>query len=422
MNSLLAARGNLSAIDLALAVMDSPQRPLDFTLLFHLRNAPGLEALRVGARSARYLYPTTGSFIDEKCWVRFTEPGDGVTTVAVSSSADVTRVIEDFLERPVDLRRQMPVQQLVILNDHRAEVKLVTRFHHAVADGLSAAMWLGHQLCVAYGTETPVTVATPFQDLPLRSHPAPVRKSRYAYRGPSHRLWTSQIKPSGIRRWLTISFSASDLRQGCRRARGFTYNDLLATCALEVFYRWNRRHCGDRRLKLGLWLPVNIRQQSAAGFGNGTGRVRLYHRYPDRDSLADKCRAIRSQLSWSNQHGEWAVPAKPPFSSLPNWATAKLLRSYLNRPWVDMTTGVFSHAERWPGERGDILANVEQIESIGQLDRRYCVAINGVTHRGQTWLTFTYDPGLLSSEDFQRFVEMYREQIALANRELGCED
>jgi hypothetical protein len=187
---------------------------------------------------------------------------------------------------------------------------------------------------------------------------------------------------------------------------------------MEVFSSWNRLHCGDRRAKVGLWLPVNIRRQSAVGFGNGTGRVRLYNRYTERASLADKCREIRAQLSWSLQHGEWAVPAKPPFKSLPLRAMAPLLRCYLKRPWVDMATGVFSHAERWTGEGGEIFQHVEKIESIGQLDRRYCVAINGATHRGQTWLTFTYDPGLLSSDDLQRIVEMYQEQIALANREL----
>lgn len=418
MNSTAATKSGLSVIDLALCVMDSPRRPLDFTLLFHLSAAPGIEALRVGARSARNLYPTTASYIEEKHWVRFIEPGDGVNVVSVSPSADVTALIEKFLERPLDLRAQMPVQQIVIRNDTNPQVKLVTRFHHAVADGLSAAMWLGHQLRVAYGREAPVADAAPFRELPLRNHPAQVKKSRFAYRGPSHRLWTPHVEPSGIRRWLTINIPAGDLRRGCRQAGGFTYNDLLATCALELFSRWNRLHCGDRRPKVGLWLPVNIRRQSAVGFGNGTGRVRLYNRYTERASLADKCREIRGQLSWSIQHGEWAVPAKPPFKSLPLRAMAPLLRCYLNRPWVDMATGVFSHAERWTGEGGEIFQHVEKIESIGQLDRRYCVAINGATHRGQTWLTFTYDPGLLSSNDLHRLVGMYQEQIALANREL----
>ena len=65
---------------------------------------------------------------------------------------------------------------------------------------------------------------------------------------------------------------------------------------------------------------------------------------------------------------------------------------------------------------------MEKIESIGQLHTRYCVAINGATHCGRTWLTFTYDPGLLSPEDIHRLIEMYREQLALANRELAADE
>ena len=96
------------------------------------------------------------------------------------------------------------------------------------------------------------------------------------------------------------------------------------------------------RQKVGLWLPVNIRQQSAVGFGNGTSRIRLYPRYDDRASLLSKCREIRRQVSWSNRHGEWATPTKFPLASLPPWATRPLLRAYLKRPGIDMATGVFS--------------------------------------------------------------------------------
>jgi len=82
-----------------------------------------------------------------------------------------------------------------------------------------------------------------------------------------------------------------------------------------------------------------------------------------------------------------------------------------------MATGVFSHAERWPGESVEVFRHLEKIESIGQLHTRYSVAINGVTLCGRTWLTFTYDSGLLSPEDIQCLVEMYQEQLALARRE-----
>jgi hypothetical protein len=419
MKSEPSSTGRLSAIDLVFSIMDSQRRPLDFTLLSHLKDAPSLQALSTGARSARNFYPTTGSYIDKQHWVRFNEPEEVLAAVSVSSNEELTKAIEDLLDRPFDLRVHMPVRQLVITNGTRTEVKLVTRFHHAAADGLSAAMWLSHQLRVAHEKEAPVTEVSPFQNLLLRSHSSAVKRSRFAYRGPSDNLWSSRAQPSRARSWRTIEVAAADLREGCRRTGGFTYNDLLATCALEVFTSWNRLHCKGRRHKIGLWLPVNIRQQSSAGFGNGTSRIRLYARYGERASLVDKCRETRRQISWSNRHGEWAVPQEPPLTRLPRWAATSLLRCYLNRPGVDMATGVFSHAERWIGDSDELFHHVEKIESIGQLHARYRVAINGATHCGRTWLTFTYDPALLSPEEIQCLVEMYQQQLALARREFG---
>lgn len=416
--------GRLSTIDLVCSIMDSPRRPLDFALLSHLKDAPDLEALLAGARSARNLYPATGSYIDKEHWVPFFEPDTALTAVSVSSPDDVERTIEEFLDSPFDLRRQVPVQQLLIRNDLNAAVKLLTRFHHAVADGMSAAMWLSHQLRVARGKIAAIAEVSPFQDLALRNHFSAVKRSRFAYRGPSDRLWTRSKEPGRTRRWFTIEVPAAQLREGCR-ARGFTYSDLLATCALEVFSRWNRIHCNGRRQKIGLWLPVNIRQHSqrsrysSGGFGNGTSRIRLYARYDEGASLLEKCREIRRQVFWSNRHGEWAVPQTAPFPSLPRWAAYPLLRCYLNRPGVDMASGVFSHAERWPGETSEIFEQTEKLESIGQLHIGYCVAINGATHGDRTWLTFTYDPGLLCPEDIKQIVEMYQEKLSQARRELA---
>ena len=419
MNSPSPNTGRLSTIDLAFSIMDNQRRPLDFTLLFHLTEAPGLEALRAGASSARNFFPATGSYIEKQHWVRFAEPSDGVTAVSVSSTEELTNTIEAFLQSPFDLHLHMPVRQLVITNPINAEVKLVTRFHHAAADGLSAAMWLSHQLRVAQAKEAPAAWVSPFQNLALRTYAAAIRRSRFAYRGGSDRLWTRSSRASRARRWRTIEVAATDLRRGCRRTGGFTYNDLLATCALEVFTQWNGRHCQDRKHKIGLWLPVGVRRDSSTGFGNGTSRIRVYARYDDRASLVEKCREVRRQISWSNRHGEWAVPAEPPLAYLPHWAVAPLLRCYFNRPGVDMSTGVFSHAERWTGESSEIFERAEKVESIAQLHPHHSVAITGATHRGRTWLTFTYDPGLLSAEDIQQLVEMYQEQVAVARREFA---
>src|SRR6185369_498474 len=211
---------------------------------------------------------------------------------------------------------------------------------------------------------------------------------------------------------------AADLRQACRRVGGFTYSDLLATCALEVFGQWNQQHHRNGPARVGLWLPMNIRRRSFEGFGNGTSRIRLYARYAPSASLLDKTRAIRQQVSWTTEHGEWAVPELPLFTRLPSWIAAPALKRYLNRPSIDMATGVFSHADRWAGDAREAFKHVDRIECIGLLHPRQSHAINAATHQGQTWMTFTSDTGLLGDADIEQLVEMYKQQIALARKEL----
>jgi len=163
---------------------------------------------------------------------------------------------------------------------------------------------------------------------------------------------------------------------------------------------------------------MNIRRRSFEGFGNGTSRIRLYARYSPYASLLDKTRAIRQQVSWTTEHGEWAVPELPLFTRLPSWIAAPALKRYLNRPSIDMATGVFSHADRWAGDAREAFKHVDRIECIGLLHPRQSLAINAATHQGQTWMTFTSDTGLLGDADIEQLVEMYKQQIALARKEL----
>ncbi len=137
--SLQAAhQARLSTMDLIFLVMDHPQRPREFAVVLQFKKSPGLEALQAGARSARNLYPTTGSYIDGKKWLRFNLPQNEVTLVEASS--DPVVAIEELLESPFDPRRELPVHQLLIENRSDLSAQLVTRFHHTVADGLSAAL------------------------------------------------------------------------------------------------------------------------------------------------------------------------------------------------------------------------------------------------------------------------------------------
>ncbi|HEU4768382.1 MAG TPA: hypothetical protein VFS77_13455, partial [Pyrinomonadaceae bacterium] len=306
-----------SLLDCAFSLLDAPHSPQDFTIILYFRESPDIDRLRAGAKSAGERFKT-----------------NEVKTVC-------GHLIEPFVDERFDLRNGYPIKQTLVSVE--GGVGLATRFHHAAADGMSAAMWLGHQLSVAYGLTPPQTST----ELSLRRAESSVRRSRFAYDGACDPLWTKNLARSGKRRWIMRGFSSEDLQRACRRAGGFTYSDLLATCVLEVFSEWNHRHAKNGRPRVGLWLPMNIRSRAAEGFGNGTSRIRLYARYSPSASLVDKAREIRRQVSWSTEHGEWAVPESPLLTRLPAWITKPALRSYLNRPSIDMATGIFSHADRW---------------------------------------------------------------------------
>ena len=400
----------LSVLDYAFTLLDSAESPQDFTIILHLHNPPALEGLRAGAASAMTRYPISGCTLKKRNWIYAAKR----PSLPINGNGQPS--LERFVNERFDLRHESPVRQVLFVDDE-TEARIVTRFHHAAADGLSAALWLGHQLSVAYGLVRPETTAL-FEEVTLRRSETSVHRNAFSYHGASDPLWTTNYIPSGARHWLTFNFPANDLAHRCRRARGFTYSDLLATCALEVFSQWNRKYEQRQKQQIGLWYPLNIRGNPTSGFGNGTSRIRLYARYPREASFSDKAREIREQVSWATAHGEWVVPKVPLFTRLPRAIVAPLLNGYLKQPTVDMATGVFSHADRWAGAAAEAFKNVTRIECVGLLHSRQHMAINGATHQGQTWLTFTYDPALLDAEHAREFVGMYEQQIAVARKEI----
>ena len=394
------SEGRLSTLDLALAAVDSPRQPADFGVVLHLSKAPTLEDLRAGARSARNLYRASGSVVRGNRWVTMDVPADGV------AFSDTAEAIEKFIGQRMDPRRHAPIQQLLVTGEPPGRTTLVTRVHHAVADGFSAAMWLHHQFRVAYGLLEPLTQPARFESIRLRQHPAPVRKSPSRFRGPSQSLRTADNVTTGFRRWMTITLPDA------------ASSDVLATAALETLVVWNRMQGAVSR-RVGLWFPVNIRQRGAPGFGNGTSRVRIYPHYSGEASFAEKCCEVRRQIRWSLRNGEWAVPSDPLIMRLGLRLSLPLMRLYLSRPWADMGTSAFTHATEWSGHADCVFQDVQWIECIGQLHRRHAVVMNSVKHRDKIWLTFTYDPGRMLPCDIEQFADLYRQQMALAMRVEG---
>jgi hypothetical protein len=394
----------LSALDLAFTLLDSRLAPQDFALVLHFKQKQQPKDLYRGAISATNLFPTTGSRLSNNSWVWMTSPLDHPAVVETETPENE---IASFLAQPFDLSRQRPVRQLIL---QTTQTTLVSRFHHSVADGLSAASWLGHQLDVTLGQAAVNCQSSTTTAPELRNQQESVRRSRFAFDSACDSLAGSRNKRSGIRDWSTIEFSAVDLKRLVRQRRGFTYSDLLATCALQTLSEWNRIQ-DPTRVKVGLWIPMNVRQHSEYSFGNGSSRIRIYARSNAGTSLTDKCRKTRQQIVWSIKHGEWVVPNLKLITHLPHWLVAPVLRGYLNKPSVDFTTAIFSHVSGWTSASEHGFKLVDGIECIGLCHPRQSLAINGVTHQDKTRLTFTFDQGLYDRTQINQIAEIFLDQL-----------
>src|SRR5262249_30688279 len=158
-----------------------------------LRDAPDVDRFDAGARSAMNRFPLSACSVAGRAWVR---RGNEYHKLQVYEDKEA---IERFIDEPFDLRRQTPVKRMLVLDG--SSTRLVTRFHHAAADGLSAILWLGHQLNVAYGIEPAQLERAGFDGPTLRCSANSVRRSQFAFDGASDPLRSSGSKRSGSRRW-----------------------------------------------------------------------------------------------------------------------------------------------------------------------------------------------------------------------------
>jgi hypothetical protein len=405
----------LSTLDVVSWVMDRPERPLDFTLILHSPRLPDAEALRAGARSALNRYPVTASTIEGAAWTRRADTAPDFVQKTVSSEAAARDLLEEWIDSPLDLRAHVPARQLLIAREDDRTSILATRFHHAAADGRSASMWLTHQFDVASGHERPVADSKPFQPPALRF--TEKRDRANGSRGSREPLWHRPGARSRKRRWHTIQFACGDLRRRVRATSAFTYNDALAAVALETCVRWNRSHSRDGS-RVALWLPVEIRKGRRDGFGNGTSRIRVHAPFEVDDPFPAKCGRVHEVISGAMRSGEWRVPDKIAVLHLPARLMRPLLRGYLSRPWADVGSTAFSHVEHANGRLNGI--PIDRIECVGPLHHRHACAMYGVTRHDSTWITFTYDPALLTDTDVDEMAATYRDRIQWAERELTC--
>ena len=405
----------LAPLDLISAKLHLDARPLDFTAIVELdADETLLAALPAGAASACRLFPSAASRVHDRHWVWSDEvpfealPLDGPQAVQAS--------IDAFVNQGKNPHEDLQVRQRLIYRPGQRPL-LLTRFHHCAFDGMSASMWLFHQLMVASGQLEAESKLGPWTAPILRDHDSPNRKSKYAHVGGARRLWSDGTEPSRTRRWLSMRLEHEPIRRAAAGVEGITYNDVLAAHFTWALVEWNKRHCAPTN-RIGLWLPTNIRSEPFVGFGNGSSRMRVYADAMKGPSVAERCRQFRLQVGWSKEHGEWYVPPIDGLLRLPDTWFSPLLRGYLGRPGVDMGTAPFTHLERI-GSMERFVSMIHSARWVMMLHKWHPIGMAAATIGAHTDMTLTYDPAMMSENKALEFLDLYRSLLEQGVAELA---
>lgn len=397
----------MDILDFAFASASRGTSSLDFAGILHLRMPIVLAALQAGALRAFAQYPVSACRAEGRSWLPDDSPWS-IEELSVTGTAARDQAIEEFLARPLDLRKKRGVRQLLVHCAPRksgeapslpAQATLVAQMHHAVGDGLSLLLWLGAQLSGR---------SDGLGSLQLKTHHRPVGKSPLAFGSPSDRLRVGEttrrhkVRPTRVRRWSTF-----DLRQATRQfsEKSFTYNDLISSALLRAIREWNAAGAGSsgETPRLSLWIPMNIRKVPFQGFGNGSSRIRLYDRYPVSDGYLALAHALRGQLRQARTEGHWAIPgASGRVLALPAWLARAFMKAYAHRPGLDMATLMFSHIERFPGQ-ADFFSKIEKLEFVTSLHDHHPISVVAISDGSRTTLGLTWDPAQFTDQASREF-------------------
>lgn len=390
----------ISFTDFSFEVMNNDQRVLDFALVAKCKQSFDLDTLKVGAQKAFECFPKSNCLIKRKTWIPCTDAWN----LEVKKSSNLQEDINDFLARPIKLHRERGIKQLYLQTSEGDY--LVTRMHHALADALSLLLWLKVQFS---------NKLIPSPRLELNSHPNPIKKSPFANKKASRVFGGHRGKVSNLRRLQSIALKkpSNDLRE-----KGFSYNDLLCAIVFEAIRKYNLDK-GISEHRNGIYLPVNIRKNPFAGFGNGSSRIKIYDQYAENTSYKEIAILLRKQVKTCREQGLWAIPeGLGPFEKLPKRLGGILLKLYAMLPSNDFGSLIFSHLERLKGIE-DIFDPFSEILGVSQLYKAYPVNLSGVSFEEDTIMTATYDENIIKNEDMVKFLGFLKKEQEKAYNELN---
>jgi hypothetical protein len=387
--------------------VESETRPADHSTVIVFREGTDdpYAALMEGLRRAEAHYARVGATPKGRRWV----PDATATPVLerVSGATDESEAIfRAFFDRPRDGKRLL---QMLFFDTQQRRYTLLTRMHHSLGDGDTHLQVVDYQLRVAFGQSVDEGPESP---LALRSHPAPVKRSVYAYAEPSDVMITRNAPRMRARHWQSVMLSTSALRRFADAHEETSVTAVLVDLVIQSVAHWMETTRPERAARICIFLTCNAREQRHRGLGNASSRVRIYGGTSAVDR-AERCRHVHRQVQWTMKNGEWSFTVPSWAENLPAPLRGLLLRVMTRVVRWEPGTLLLAILERFGREPWSTLfPAIDHVYAVLPLSGAFPVSCAVMTHGEKTLFTMTYDPSLIPDADARQIAEHLSAQAA----------
>jgi len=403
--------------------------------------------LNQAIQSAQMAYPVMRTILHGK-YLSITREiqedlGDGVLTVVTGrGDEDYERLLFEWVNKPMDLRRQLPLRVLLYTKSETQSM-LVFTFHHSAADGLRAIFFI-RKIIEYYNDDVPKD-AHPPEDIRLSSKGDPLFQFAQTHRARVrnyywkmaydilYRLVLAAI-PSPSRVYCMDSGRSRDTffcnatigPEGLSKlevkaaSAGVEVNDILLASSYRMVDIWNRMH-GKGSNKVRVMAIVNV---SPKGFrqvvSNQMSWISPTTRPNDRADQAKLLKKLRS-------HTLTAAKNRIAFSLIYFWYFNTLLPPVIYRQIFRLLVLMRTHVDSifltnigivWPKVGSDEPAvthigksRIVNITGSPPVVTPWRLGFGVNTYNRTLNISLTYRPAMFSKEEVQRFLDLYVKEV-----------
>jgi len=439
----------LNCVDKCLLALDSIHEPMLIHVILSLEGEVEHIRLNQAIFSAQQAHPVMRTILRSRHFSPFREIqedlGKGVLSVPDQVQLQNTNhesYLSFWMNQPLNIKKEFPVRVLLLRKNER-ESSLVFTFHHSVADGLRALLFV-RKVIESYNSELSqdskscedIRINRKGDELLEFAHSQRSKVERYYRKMISslfHRFVIAAIPhptrvfhdKSGQSRELRFCFKIMSPRefghiQSKARAAGVELNDIFLAACYRAVERWNSVH-GKTSGKIRVMVPVNI---SPKGFRYVVSNQASWFSLPttpeDRANPAKLLRQIRTNTinATMNRTAFSLVYFFYFCSRFPLFAMRGMCRFLIiTRTYVD-TILVTNVGFIWPkpGSEEPAVRNIDNAKIRNVTGSAPVVTPMGLSIAAGIYnenlnFSLTYRPALFSKEKAQLFLDLYVEEI-----------